>query len=560
MMELLDATFSLEFELIFAIVMFLFWILINRMMWRVTRWASKAPPNVIDNSTSQRELLLIAGRQHKIERMNSILAAMKSNGAVDTNVLVSLFRVLMARRLIQECLDIYESYKSLCNDDIRVHRIILACSVEQRRHDQTLEAFSQIGPRADHRDWHVRMRGCRSAPDPSADAFSVLKQMEASSSFPSVANYHFVFQLCVAEGKLRMAEDLLCHLSDDIAPYNSLMRAYVSAERYNLDDVRRVFDIARKLSHPTHVTYGTMLHACVNADQLVATKEFVKEMTESGIQLNVVHQTTLIKGLCKAKKVDDALELFETVHDPDLVTYSTIIKALADCMRMKEVFELLDRLEKIPGLELDEIVYNSVLFGCVHIGDVARAHDTFERMQRVGVNPSAATISTMLKLHIKMSMWDDAMALLARLHKFNIEPEPRLFRQVVLGLCRRRQGRRVLEVYNLFRMCTMKKYRGSIPMQSNGEMISACIHFNLTDTARDLIQVMADTHQLVNILELDSIIEFFQRRPPRQNHNESMDDLLSQIELIRRRTLAAEKMENRKSIGISKNYPKTSIY
>lgn len=523
--------FNIEYMLAFTLGILLIWLIIHQASFHVMRKHEEKEFLIIENKeVASRENLLDAAKQQKMDCIYPILRKMKKENHLNHSVLISLYRILISRKLTKECLTIHSSYPS---DDIHILRIILACTVEEGLYEQMIQIFRLIDKRADQRDWHTRMRGSRSAPDVSEDALNVLIQMEVYGATVPQSTYILVFNACIKDGKLKEAEHLLeKNITNDVVYYNTLMRMY-TRKKHSLDDVLRVFYKIKQNAVPSAVTYGTILHACVNSNQLDLATKFEREMIAKGMELNLVHQTTLIKGLCKEKKVDQALEMFENISNPDLVTYSTIIKALADSKRLPEVFVLLERLESQSNLVLDEIVYNSVLFGCVQTSNVPRARSTFERMQRVGIAPTAATISTMLKLYLKANLWDEAIWLLAELHKYKINPAPRLFRQVILGLCRPRQGRKVVEVYNLFRRSLHAFDGNKIPIQSNGEILNACIHFNLTDTLKDLIIIMTDTKQNVAASDLSATVYFFQRRPPRTIENITMHDLYQKINTLR---------------------------
>eukprot|EP00397_Hematodinium_sp_SG-2012_P007132 GEMP01007174.1.p1 GENE.GEMP01007174.1~~GEMP01007174.1.p1 ORF type:complete len:562 (+),score=88.35 GEMP01007174.1:211-1896(+) len=540
---------TLQFEFGLLIGLCLLWIILIKEMTRCGKRNPEVAPvcpasplipvSPMAASDCRKELLFDAARRSKMEMVKRILDSMHQNNCLGADTIASVFRVLMARKMTWTCLELYNKYQV---DDLIVMRIVLACAVEERRTKQAMEIFDKIGDQANLRDWHTLMRTTKHSSNRYVDAIEILERMKKSNVAPDISIHLCVYHICLQNGQFEKAEELLPLLGNEVVHYNTMMRAFSEVNR--LSDTMRMFRLIKENElQPTAVSYGTVLHACVSANELTRAKEFVQEMRDNNIELNTIHQTTLIKGLCRERHIEDAMEMFETMKNPDLVTYSTLIKALVDCQRVEEAYKLTDRLEAVPNMQLDEIVYNSLLLGCAYSGDVRLAHETFERMQKKGVKPSAATVSTLLKMYSKMKMWDEAIASLANLHKYDIMPEPRLFRQVVLGLCRRRQGRRVIEVYHLFRACMAKTATGHVPRESNGEILAACVHFNLTDTTRTLISIMANMNELVPVADLDLARELFHRRPAKYNGSDSVENmgLFVEISILRRKSIIFEK-------------------
>lgn len=480
-----------------------------------------------DSVYYSKETLLDAARHRKLDACNYILEGLHQNHSLRASTLASFFRVLMSRKMTAQVVETYTKYPT---EDLAIMRIVLACSAEEGRLELAKSLFERIGGSANLRDWHARLRATKYTKQRYDDAMEVLRAMKVASVEPDDTIHVCVFHICIQERKFEQAELYLERLPE-ANHYNSLLRAYSEAGR--LSDVRRIFS---KIAEPTAVSYGTVLHACVLANELRAAMDFIAKMHEDGVEVNTIHQTTLIRGLCRERFTDDALLMFSRIEYPDLVTFSTVIKALADCQRIGEAMALLDQLENQTHLQPDEIVYNSVLLGCVYTESVDLANQIFERMRYNGVRPGVATISTLLKMHSKMKMWDEALDLLRNLEKYEVEPEPRLFRQVLLGMFRRRQGKRIREVYQLFQKSMRESSFGMIPKEANGEILSACVHFNLASTAQELLDLMVDSEELVSIVDLNFVRDSLKRR----QQNGAIDGACPKISLLRRISVSSD--------------------
>ena len=87
---------------------------------------------------------------------------------------------------------------------------------------------------------------------------------------------------------------------------------------------------------PDEVVIGQLLKGLCDAKRVDEAMEIsLGRMPEFGCRPDVVSYSTLLKGLCNEKRAEEALELLHTMADdgdgsctPNVVTYNTIIDGL----------------------------------------------------------------------------------------------------------------------------------------------------------------------------------------------------------------------------------------
>merc|ERR1719238_2694618 len=108
-----------------------------------------------------------------------------------------------------------------------------------------------------------------------------------------------------------------------------------------------------------------------------------------------------------------------------------------------------------------------------------------EMMEKYNVKPSCATFSILIKLYTKYSDHGSALTLVGRMKKkYEIEPELRIFTQLVQSCIRDRQGKRVLEAYELM----LEQLQP--PATVNGTLLSMCVNSNMFDTAERFVDLV----------------------------------------------------------------------
>mmetsp|Transcript_10703 Transcript_10703/g.30312 ORF Transcript_10703/g.30312 Transcript_10703/m.30312 type:complete len:543 (+) Transcript_10703:1-1629(+) len=205
------------------------------------------------------------------------------------------------------------------------------------------------------------------------------------------------------------------------------------------------------------VTYGCMIDACVKCGHLEKAVEIFKGMRKAGKHRNTILYTTLIKGYGLEKDLPSALELFrempregvpyntitynsmleacvkcgelataegllremtgpESALEPDLITFSTLLKGYCQVGDLDKALRTTEAI-KARGLRCDELVYNTLMDGCVKANDITAGVGLFEEMVQSGMRPSAITHSILARLYQRAGYEEDASEAVAQLYQ-----------------------------------------------------------------------------------------------------------------------------------------------
>jgi len=278
----------------------------------------------------------------------------------------------------------------------------------------------------------------------------------------------------------------------DVITYNTLMKGYAKVGQ--LDDCFKVFDrIHASNLTPSQVSYGILLDCCINENKVHQAKQVVDNMTAAGCPMNVILYTTLIKGFSRAGELQQAMEMYrDMIADPnvspDLITFSVLIKANCDSDKLEEALRLLEEMVEL-GLKPDEVIFNNLIAGCARLGNVALGKQLYNDMVQSGIRPSNATFSILIRLHHQSKLLEEAIVLLKEEPpKHNVEPEPRLFLQLIQSCIRDRQGKYAIEAYGM--LCE----RSNPTAATHSSILNTCMRFNMHDTAAEILSLAA-THR-----------------------------------------------------------------
>jgi len=216
-------------------------------------------------------------------------------------------------------------------------------------------------------------------------------------------------------------------------------------------------DMEKQRGQANAVTYGCMIDACVKCGHLNKAVEIFKGMRDVGKHRNTIIYTTLIKGYGLENDLVNALALFrempregvpyntitynsildacikcgdlataesllrditapESTLEPDLITFSTLLKGYCQAGHLDEALQVVEAI-KGRGLRCDELVYNTLMDGCVKANDVATGVGLFEEMIQNKMRPSAITHSILARLYQRGGYEEDAAEAVAQLYQ-----------------------------------------------------------------------------------------------------------------------------------------------
>merc|ERR1719478_1674175 len=270
--------------------------------------------------------------------------------------------------------------------------------------------------------------------------------------------------------------------------YGSIIRAYGF-----VNDIAGAWETWREMRTrqivPTAVTLGCMVEAVVQNGDPEGGYELIQEMlgdAECRPLVNAVIYCSVLKGFSHQKKFDRfwavyeemlvqkvkfSIVTFNTMVDacsrcgqmnripellrsmvsqgiePNLITYSAILKGYCQENRLDEAFELMEGMVQTTKFKPDEIMYNTLLDGCARQGLYDRGISVLAEMESVGVSPSNFTLSVLVKLCSRSKRLDRAFEIVQEItSKYGFKPNVHVYGNLIQACIQHKDLKRALEV------------------------------------------------------------------------------------------------------------------
>ncbi|XP_068650226.1 small ribosomal subunit protein mL104 (rPPR9) [Aristolochia californica] len=250
-----------------------------------------------------------------------------------------------------------------------------------------------------------------------------------------------VSSLC-GNGFTGHAERFVKKIADEFFPdemiCDTLVRGW-SAEG-KLDEARRlVGEITRGGFDLGTAAYNSILDCvcklCRKKDPFRLQSEAEKillEMDVKGIPRNVETFNVLIANYAKIRKTEDALKLFDRMHEwgcsPDATTYILVIRSLYQAARFGEGDEYIDRMKSTGfGKYLDKKAYYGFIKILCGIERIEHAMKVFAMMKRDGCQPGIKTYGLLIEKLATHDLADRANAVFREAVRKKLPVEPKAY-------------------------------------------------------------------------------------------------------------------------------------
>jgi pentatricopeptide repeat protein len=197
--------------------------------------------------------------------------------------------------------------------------------------------------------------------------------------------------------------------------YCSVLKGFSHAGAYS-----RVWDIWEEMRKenvmPTVATFNALLDACARSRDMRRIPSLLEAMSEMGI-------------------------------NPNVITYSSIIKAYANEGLVDRAIEVLSEMKANKEITPDEHTYNTVINGCARQGLCDQGLAILDEMCRSGINPSNFTLSVLVKMAGRGRQLQKAFDLCDELYqKFGLRPNLHVYNNLIAACLHQSEVGRAFEV------------------------------------------------------------------------------------------------------------------
>jgi len=199
------------------------------------------------------------------------------------------------------------------------------------------------------------------------------------------------------------------------------------------------------------VTYATLLKGF--SQQSGRVEAVYQEMKDRAIKCNLITYNTLLNIFARRRSMHRMLSVLDDMSsamppvEPDLVTFSTLIKGFCAWGHVDRALGLVEEMQVAGKLKPDEMMYNSLLDGCAKEGRLSDAMRLVADMRRDGVAPSNYTLTMLVKLLGRCRRMNQAFSIVDELGaEFGLRPNIQVYTCLIQGCFQNRMPVKALSL------------------------------------------------------------------------------------------------------------------
>ncbi len=249
---------------------------------------------------------------------------------------------------------------------------------------------------------------------PSEEAFRIFKQMKQENITVNSITYLSILNACSNKAALAQGKEVHTHivkagLESDVRVGNALVSMY--ARCGSMKDAQQVFDsmanrnviswtamiggfskdgdgeeafsVFNQMQQegivPNTITFISILKLCASTAALLAGKRVHAIINQAGLQADICVGNALVDMYAKCGSIVDAQEVFDKMHERDVVSWNAMITGYAQHGLGEDALQLYDQMRQ-EGPSPDSTTFVGVLSACSHAGLVYEGLQLFNSM------------------------------------------------------------------------------------------------------------------------------------------------------------------------------------
>ena len=331
---------------------------------------------------------------------------------------------------------------------------------------------------------------------------------------PDAITFRTTLDACCRANLLDQALQILSTLEKtpvrlETSTLNAVLQTFLNAKRP--EDGLRVFDLMNKIGiKPDRTTVKCTLLLCKQGDMDTKAYDVLRSLPDA---FQVTRACNVALSVCiSTGNLKTALQLFERMKHPDIVTYNTLLKicsmqsnnsdlalgmyqsaldrgltptrrtlfslvrTLARDSRSEEAVSILRSTENA-----DIGLYNAVLGACYADKQLGYALGVYDIMIQRGVQPNHHAFALLIRACVQVGQMNRAFEMLTRLEQEHLEPDIDIYNALLFAYCRSS------DIDGVFKIWTAIQSQGLQPDSfSYMEVISALAKSEDVGTAAEL--------------------------------------------------------------------------
>jgi pentatricopeptide repeat protein len=252
-------------------------------------------------------------------------------------------------------------------------------------------------------------------------------------------------------------------------------------------------------------TFSIAIASCAQDGRVEEAEQLLQRVRGAVHQPDTITYNTIMDVYAKCGDTAKALRTLDIMLregvPPDVYTYSSAIASCVKHGRAEEAEQVEQRMRE-AGLQPDVFTYSTLMDVYAKCGDVAKALRTLDVMQREGVAPNVVTFNTAIASCVKDGRAEEAEQLEPRMREAGLRPDVTTYNTLMDVYAKCGDARKALQLLQRMRAEGME-----CDVTTFGAAMDACSKGGAWESALQLLTDMCDAGIVPNVKVWNALLD-----------------------------------------------------
>ncbi|KAL5545667.1 hypothetical protein UlMin_005354 [Ulmus minor] len=285
-------------------------------------------------------------------------------------------------------------------------------------------------------------------------ALLLYDKMIKSGHEPDPLVYKVMIRSLCAAGKAEIAMEFYKEMArKDVGLSMTLYRMLLSCIARSGDTaaVQLIADDMMRVSHiPDHIVYGCVLKSFCICGRIREALEFIRDLKNKEVTFGHEYFETLVRGLCRADRIGDAMEIFEIMRKRGFVNVKVYGIMINGYLRRNDISKALELFEsaKESGFSPATSTYTELMQHLFKWNQYEKGCELYKEMMEREVEPDIVAITAMVAGHVRQNQVSEAWKVFKSMEEKGMRPTWKSYSIFIKELCRISRTDEILMVLN----------------------------------------------------------------------------------------------------------------
>ncbi|CAM6092735.1 unnamed protein product [Calypogeia fissa] len=276
----------------------------------------------------------------------------------------------------------------------------------------------------------------------------------------------------------------------DVVVWNSLIHGVLRCEE-DLKALELFRQMQQEGLEPNSVSFVAVLKACASLGALDVGMNIHEQIIYLGMESDVVLGNGLIDMYAKCGRVNDAWRVFKMMPTRSVVSWNTMIHGYVKCGQGQMALETYERMQR-DGMEPDSVTFVGMLNACASLAALEQGKALHEQILRKGLEGDIFVANSLVDMYAKCGNIEYASSVFNKMCTRNL-----VSWNVMLG-GRSMHGHATEALAHFERMCAEGVEMDKVTFVS---LIAACSHAGLVDEGVNYFNSMSSFYGIPSATE-----------------------------------------------------------